>query len=383
MGIPMTPLEWGLDATVALLLVGLAGRILFTRDLFEATVLFIAFGLTLSLAWVRLGAANVALAEAALGAGVTGALFLTAFHRLARRGLAHPLDRQRYRADELHDRSSRGRADRGDDPKPALLDVGILHGPLWLRASMALAGLAVTGGIAARLLTLADRPPSLPILVEAHLAETGVSNPVTAVLLNFRAYDTLLEVAVLVVAMIAVGSLDRGSRAFVRDPEELEEDPVLDALSRLVVPLAGVAAVYLVWVGSHGPGGAFQAGALLAGAGVLLVAAGLMGPVTEGAAPIRALAVMGLAIFIAVGAGSMPWTGSFLAYPPGTEYGLILLVEAVLALSIAVVLIELFVDVPAVPHVDPALAKVDPTGDPLGRRISPDGAVIRNPDEER
>lgn len=70
---------------MVLLLLGLAIRLVTTRDFFEATVLYVAWGLTLALAWVRLGAADLALAEAALGAGVTGALFLNAWKRLARR----------------------------------------------------------------------------------------------------------------------------------------------------------------------------------------------------------------------------------------------------------------------------------------------------------
>jgi len=77
--------HWLLDAAVVVLLLGLAIRLLTTRDLFEATVLFVAYGLTLALAWVRVGAPDLALAEAALGAGVTGALFLNAYKRLARR----------------------------------------------------------------------------------------------------------------------------------------------------------------------------------------------------------------------------------------------------------------------------------------------------------
>lgn len=81
----MTALAWIVDGAVATLLVGLALRLLLTREFFEATVLFVAYGLTLALAWVRLGAADLALAEAALGAGVTGALFLNAYRRLAGR----------------------------------------------------------------------------------------------------------------------------------------------------------------------------------------------------------------------------------------------------------------------------------------------------------
>ncbi len=76
---------WVLDMALVLLLVGLALRLLHTRDLFEAVVLFVAYGLTLALAWMRVGAPDLALAEAALGAGVTGALFLNAWRRMARR----------------------------------------------------------------------------------------------------------------------------------------------------------------------------------------------------------------------------------------------------------------------------------------------------------
>jgi energy-converting hydrogenase B subunit D len=75
-------LELAFDALIALLLVGLAARLLHTRRLFEATVLFISFGLVLALAWVRLQAPDLALAEAALGAGVTGALLVNALRRL-------------------------------------------------------------------------------------------------------------------------------------------------------------------------------------------------------------------------------------------------------------------------------------------------------------
>ena len=63
----------------------LAWAALSSRDLFRAIVLFIAFGLVLSMAWARLGAPDVALAEAAIGAGLTGALLLATWGRLRRR----------------------------------------------------------------------------------------------------------------------------------------------------------------------------------------------------------------------------------------------------------------------------------------------------------
>ena len=51
-------------------------------DLYKGIILFIAFGLLMALAWVRLNAPDIALAEAAIGAGLTGALLLAALARL-------------------------------------------------------------------------------------------------------------------------------------------------------------------------------------------------------------------------------------------------------------------------------------------------------------
>jgi len=70
------------DGVLALTLLWLAWRALRSPDLFTAIVLFIAFGLVMALAWVRLQAPDIALAEAAIGAGLTGALLLAALARL-------------------------------------------------------------------------------------------------------------------------------------------------------------------------------------------------------------------------------------------------------------------------------------------------------------
>ncbi len=71
-----------LDSVLAVTLVWLAWRMLSITDLFKAVVLFIAFGLLMALTWVRLEAVDIALAEAAIGAGLTGALFLTTLSHL-------------------------------------------------------------------------------------------------------------------------------------------------------------------------------------------------------------------------------------------------------------------------------------------------------------
>ncbi len=71
---------------ILVLVIGvLAFRSLNDRDLFRAVIQFIALGLLIAVAWVRLRAPDVALAEAAVGSGLTGALILSALVRMRRR----------------------------------------------------------------------------------------------------------------------------------------------------------------------------------------------------------------------------------------------------------------------------------------------------------
>ena len=76
-------LAWLFDGLLALGLVWLAWGALAGVTLFKSVVLFIAFGLLMALAWVRLDAVDIALAEAAIGAGLTGVLLLDAVGHMA------------------------------------------------------------------------------------------------------------------------------------------------------------------------------------------------------------------------------------------------------------------------------------------------------------
>ena len=74
------------DLLLAAALLWSAWRALATPDIFRAVILFIVFGLLLTLAWARLDAPDIALAEAAIGAGLTGALLLDAIGALRGKG---------------------------------------------------------------------------------------------------------------------------------------------------------------------------------------------------------------------------------------------------------------------------------------------------------
>ena len=73
---------WLIDGLIALTILWLAWQALTVADLFRAIAMFIAFGLLVAIAWVRLDAPDIAIAEAAIGAGLTGALLLVTLRRL-------------------------------------------------------------------------------------------------------------------------------------------------------------------------------------------------------------------------------------------------------------------------------------------------------------
>ncbi|QIB65035.1 Na(+)/H(+) antiporter subunit B [Kineobactrum salinum] len=71
-----------LDGLLVMALLATALAALVSRDLFRGVVMFIAFGLLMTLAWIRLAAPDIALAEAAISAGLTGVLLLDAVSHL-------------------------------------------------------------------------------------------------------------------------------------------------------------------------------------------------------------------------------------------------------------------------------------------------------------
>ena len=305
----MMPLDALFDGLLGLTLLWLAVRVVFTRELFSAVVTFIALGMLMALAWLRLATPDIALAEAVLGSGVTGALLLAALNRLESRTAeaGMPLSRpERYR--------------------PLL---------------MVLAVAAVTGIAGLLIWALQPLPPmasGLSALVRESLPLSGVRAEVTAVLLNFRGYDTLLELAVLLASLLGVWHAGRMELVH----RYHQPSPVLDTLIRLLVPITVVVTGYVLWLGSHAAGGAFQAGALLAGAGILLVVTNEF-RLQQDRAGIRALLVVGPAVFALVAGTLLFIEGTLLQYPPASAGGLILLIEAASVISIGLILTLLFV----------------------------------------
>lgn len=197
--------------------------------------------------------------------------------------------------------------------------------------------MVMAAGLAYAILSLPAESAGLSVYTTDNLTISGVTNPVTAVLLNYRAYDTFLELGVLLLALLGVWSL--GSSASQRPPPA---EPVLDNLARVLVPILIVVAGYLFWAGAYIPGGAFQAGAVLGAAGVLLILAGWRIDPRFVGLPLRVSLVLGLVVFAVVGVLFTLIDRQFLEFPPHYAGVLILLIEGLATLSIGIALAALF-----------------------------------------
>ena len=147
-----------------------------------------------------------------------------------------------------------------------------------------------------------------PYYIEHTLEDTSVPNIVTAILADYRGYDTLFETAVIFSAGLACffllrvserkgsapkarfyrhlatgltlriekgGRLPEESKEFERiDSVWVPSDVIINMTCRLVVPFVQLFALYVIAHGHHSPGGGFQGGAILASAVLLVLRAG-------------------------------------------------------------------------------------------------------------
>jgi energy-converting hydrogenase B subunit D len=73
-----------LDVLLLLFLIVCALAVARIRDLLSAVIIFAAYSLVMAIIWQMLGSPDVAITEAALGAGVTTFLFIAAISRTQR-----------------------------------------------------------------------------------------------------------------------------------------------------------------------------------------------------------------------------------------------------------------------------------------------------------
>lgn len=235
--VPAADLVLGLGLLASVLCTVLA------RTRFAQSMGLLGLGVLTTLAWLRLGSVDVALAEAGIGGGILAALLVW----VSTGSPARPSP-------------DSAAAPRWSWLRPVLgtlsaITLIVIAAAVWLRAEQSL--------------------PAWEAALAANMDRTGVEHEITGVLLVFRFYDTLLESAVLMltaVAVLALGRGDIGPRAGL--PAGLAPRSPIPAslhwLIRVFAPVLFLAGLWLLFAGSTDSGGAFQSGAVLCAVLILL-----------------------------------------------------------------------------------------------------------------
>ena len=205
-----------------------------------------------------------------------------------------------------------------------------------------------------------------PWYLETTRDAIDIPNVVTAVLASFRGYDTLGEV--LVVFTAGIGILFLFSVKPSRRPEKLadrvESEDIQTTennkglrhyliprvVGRLLIPFILLFGLYVQFHGDYGPGGGFQAGAIIATAIILYA-------LLEGEAQalrvlpqsvLTAMVAGGALLYGAVGVATMVLGGNFLDYSvlaadpiTGQHIGIIV-IEAGVGITVTGVLLSIF-----------------------------------------
>jgi len=301
------------DGSLSLAILATAWLLLASPGFLRAVVLFIALGLLMSLAWVRLMAPDIALAEAAIGAGITGVLLMDALRHME-------WDEQAWRQ-------------QWPRARPTLVAKGQRLLPTL--AAVAMAGLLLAG--------VARLSPADPAMAElARHAMEPLDHPVTAVLLVFRGLDTFLELGILLLVLLGMLTV-RGQRGLSASALAPPQDMILEGIVRTLVPLAVLTAGYFLWLGTFAAGGAFQAGVVLGAMGVLLWLSGHSSIDRLQPWMWQMLVMAGFVLFLVTALGTILISNEALKLPPPLEVAWLQVMEIAATLSIGATLTVLFV----------------------------------------
>lgn len=187
------------------------------------------------------------------------------------------------------------------------------------------------------------------------MPDTGVPNVVTSVLASYRGYDTMGELIVIFTAGIGVLGLlavtrNDYYRADGKIASSMHEHTILRIVSKILMPLILVYALYVQFHGEYGPGGGFQAGVIFAASVILytmLFGQNLAHRVINRGL-IHILAAAGVLLYTGVGFISLFLGQNFLDYSAlsddpitGQQMGIIL-VELGVGITVAAMMLLIF-----------------------------------------
>jgi multicomponent Na+:H+ antiporter subunit B len=188
-----------------------------------------------------------------------------------------------------------------------------------MRRVAVLVAIALVALIFADLVRNYAEQDSLRPLAEAFVTrvphELGAPNVVTGILLTFRGFDTLGEVAVLFMVAAGVGLVLGGAeKGATTDESPREERRAASELVRngadILLPLIFIFAAYIIMNGHLSAGGGFQGGAVVASGGMRLL---LAKPATRLAQDFLSLSEsLAGVFFVLAGVAGIVFAGGFL-----------------------------------------------------------------------
>jgi len=167
--------------------------------------------------------------------------------------------------------------------------------------------------------------------------ELGAPNVITGILLTFRAFDTIGEVAVLFMVAAGVGLVLSGKTSAEASGSPESKTPaseIVRTATQILLPLIAIFAAYIIMNGHISAGGGFQGGAVIASAVLLLL---LANPSQDLNATFLSIteSLAGV-LFVAVGIAGLVAAGGFLdnrVLPLG-EFGAFFSAGAIPVLSV-------------------------------------------------
>ena len=99
-------------------------------------------------------------------------------------------------------------------------------------------------------------------------SQDGVANAVTTVVVYFRGFDTLGEIAVLFIASLGIGLVLSSHSEY---HHKVESSFILKTASKLLFPIIMIFGIYVMIYGHLSPGGGFQGGVIVASGFLLLL----------------------------------------------------------------------------------------------------------------
>lgn len=238
-----------------------------TKRLLTSIVIFMSYSSIMAIIWLMLESPDLAITEAAVGAGVDSILFFVTLKKI------HAVENEATIKKPQDILDMEKHIEMKVYKKAYKASSVIICTSLIIILLAVVAQLPMFGG--------ANNPASNEVVeryIEKGMQETGAVNVVAGMILDYRAFDTFGESCVLFIAATCVMVLlrvDSKPRSLAMPSSandriyEPKNDLILQKIAKFLVPIIMLYGVYVIFNGHLSPGGGFSGGAII-GAGLIL-----------------------------------------------------------------------------------------------------------------